>query len=139
MVSSKVGQRIGTEGSGGRQMRKPRPLLGALVRGWVAVILCSSASALAGPPITIFESGQVRPLALSPNGQLLYAVNTPDNRLEIFAVRPYGLQHRASIPVGLEPVAVAARSDDEVWVVNHLSDSVSVVALSGSEYGCGLA
>ena len=28
---------------------------------------------------------------------------------------------------GLEPVAVAARSNAEVWVVNHLSDSVSVV------------
>ena len=28
---------------------------------------------------------------------------------------------------GLEPVAVAARSNAEVWVVNHLSDSVSIV------------
>ncbi|HEU4535557.1 MAG TPA: beta-propeller fold lactonase family protein, partial [Polyangiaceae bacterium] len=34
------------------------------------------------------------------------------------------------MPVGLEPVAVAARDDGEVWVVNHLSDSVSVVKLS---------
>ena len=32
-----------------------------------------------------------------------------------------------SVVVGLEPVAVAARSDNEVWVVNHLSDSVSIV------------
>ena len=31
--------------------------------------------------------------------------------------------------MGLEPVAVAARTNDEVWVVNHLSDSVSVVEL----------
>ena len=31
------------------------------------------------------------------------------------------------MPVGLEPVAVAARTDDEVWVVNRLSDSVSIV------------
>ena len=31
------------------------------------------------------------------------------------------------MPVGLEPVAVAARTDGEVWVVNHLSDRVSVV------------
>ncbi len=88
----------------------------------------------AGPrpgSFTLFESGQVRPLALSPSGKLLFAANTPDNRLEVFRVDGHGLQHRASIPVGLEPVAVAARSDDEVWVVNHLSDSVSVVALSG--------
>jgi DNA-binding beta-propeller fold protein YncE len=79
---------------------------------------------------TLFESGQVRPLALSPSGKLLFAVNTPDNRLEIFKVGPEGLIHRGAVPVGLEPVAVAARSDDEVWVVNHLSDSVSVVKLS---------
>ena len=76
---------------------------------------------------TLFESGQVRPLALSPDGSHLFAVNTPDNRLEIFRVRPHGLQHIDSVPVGLEPVAVAVRSHTEVWVVNHLSDSVSVV------------
>src|SRR5262249_18709985 len=38
-----------------------------------------------------------------------------------------------SVSVGMEPVAVAARTDTEVWVVNHLSDSVSVVDLSGPE------
>ncbi|HKH48380.1 MAG TPA: hypothetical protein VKM72_27275 [Thermoanaerobaculia bacterium] len=79
---------------------------------------------------TLFESGQVRPLALSPSGKLLFAANTPDNRLEVFRVQNHGLEHRASIPVGLEPVAVAARNDNEVWVVNHLSDSVSVVELT---------
>jgi DNA-binding beta-propeller fold protein YncE len=76
---------------------------------------------------TAFESGQVRPLALSPDGQYLYATNTPDNRLEIFRVQPGGLQSVASVVTGLEPVAVAARSPTEVWVVNHLSDSVSIV------------
>ncbi len=79
---------------------------------------------------TLFESGQVRPLARSPDGKLLFAVNTPDNRLEVFRIASGGLIHRGSVPVGLEPVAVAARSDDEVWVVNHLSDSVSVVRLA---------
>jgi YVTN family beta-propeller protein len=76
-----------------------------------------------------FESGHVRPLALSPDGTRLFAVNTPDDQLEVFAVDggDGSLTHERSIPVGLEPVAVAARSDTEVWVVNHLSDSVSVV------------
>src|ERR1041384_3243737 len=32
----------------------------------------------------LFESGQVRPLALSQNKQHLFAVKTPDNRLEVF-------------------------------------------------------
>ena len=61
---------------------------------------------------TVFESGQVRPLALSPGGKFLYVANTPDDRLEVFRVQEHGLEHLASIPVGLEPVAVAARSDE---------------------------
>src|SRR5512140_169725 len=85
---------------------------------------------------TLFESGQVRPLALSPDRQHLFAVNTPDNRLEVYRVRTNRLIHTASIPVGLEPVAVAARTNLEVWVVNHLSDSVSVVQLDG-DYTAG--
>jgi DNA-binding beta-propeller fold protein YncE len=91
----------------------------------------------AAPAVTLFESGQVRPLALAPSGALLFAANTPDNRLEVFRVTDDGhLVHRTSVPVGLEPVAIAARSDSEVWVVNHLSDSVSVVKLgSGGSRG----
>ncbi|MCU1278807.1 MAG: hypothetical protein JWM53_2353 [bacterium] len=82
---------------------------------------------------TLFETLQVRPLALSPNGKLLFAVNTPDNRLEIFGTSEgNGLAPRGSVPVGLEPIAVAARNDNEVWVVNHLSDSISIVRLDGS-------
>ncbi|MFT3927783.1 MAG: hypothetical protein QM778_34970 [Myxococcales bacterium] len=80
-------------------------------------------------PYTLFESLQVRPLALSPNGKFLFAANTADNRLEMFSVSASGLSPAGSVSVGLEPVAVAARSDSEIWVVNHLSDSVSVVKL----------
>src|SRR4051812_3418851 len=79
---------------------------------------------------TVFESGQVRPLALSPSGKFLSAANAPDTRREAFRVDTRGLRHPASTPFGLEPVAVAARNDNEVWVVNHLSDSVSVVTLT---------
>jgi DNA-binding beta-propeller fold protein YncE len=79
---------------------------------------------------TTFESGQVRPLAMSPDGHFLYATNTPDNRLEIFRVIGDQLLNIASVTVGLEPVAVGVRNKDEVWVVNHLSDSVSIVDVS---------
>ena len=34
----------------------------------------------------LFESGHVRPLALSPGDDLLAAVNTPDNRLQVFSL-----------------------------------------------------
>lgn len=89
----------------------------------LTVLLCLCATTAAAT----FESGQVRPLALSPDGARLFAVNTPDHRLEIFDVTPGGLVPVATVPVGLEPVAVAARTDDEVWVVNHLSDSISIL------------
>ena len=105
--------------------------------GVFCVLLLASTSALAqvtatGKTFWHFESGQVRPLAISPDGARLFAVNTPDNHLEIFTITAGGLELEASVPVGLEPVAVAARSNNEVWVVNHLSDSISIVDVSVS-------
>ena len=93
-------------------------------------VLASGASVRAQSDFVTFETGQVRPLALSPDGNTLYAINTPDNRLEIFSVAAGDLTHVASVPVGLEPIAVVARTNAEVWVVNHLSDSVSIVDVS---------
>jgi DNA-binding beta-propeller fold protein YncE len=103
----------------------------ALLVGLLAV---ASLPALAVPPSFIeFESGSVRPVALSPDGSRLFVANTPDNRLEVFSVNLGGtLSPMVSIPVGMEPVAVAARTSTEVWVVNHLSDSVSIVDLAAA-------
>jgi YVTN family beta-propeller protein len=93
----------------------------------------ASEAQAAAPSYTLFESGQVRPLALSPDKKQLFAVNTPDGRLEIYDINSYGkLNHRTSIPVGVEPVAVVARTNSEVWVVNHVSDSVSIVNVGSS-------
>jgi DNA-binding beta-propeller fold protein YncE len=82
---------------------------------------------------TAFESGQVRPLALSADERYLYAANTPDNRIEIFRIAGRRLIAAGSVAVGLEPVALAERAPGELWVVNHLSDSVSVVAVTPPE------
>ena len=78
------------------------------------VLACAAAPAGAQSFVT-FESGQVRPLALSPDGTRLFAVNTPDARLEVFGVSGAGLTHLGAVPVGLEPVAVAARNDAETF------------------------
>jgi sugar lactone lactonase YvrE len=78
-------------------------------------------------PYTLFESLQVRPLARSADGRFLYAVNTPDNRLEVFRIDGHNLHATGSVVTGLEPLSVAVRSNGDVWVVNHLSDSVSIV------------
>ena len=41
-----------------------------------------------GPAFVEFESGPVRPVALSPDGTTLFAVNTPNGTLEVFTSRP---------------------------------------------------
>src|SRR5262245_15562624 len=92
------------------------------------LLLTSLCGAGVASAFTTFESGSVRPLAISPDGSRLFACNTPDDTLEIFTIGAGGTLTRSGmVTVGLEPVAVAARSDNEVWVVNHLSDSVSIV------------
>lgn len=101
-----------------------------MVASLVLVLLAGAPRALAQRSFVAFESGHVRPVAKTPDGTKLLAVNTPDNRLEVFSINGGSLAHTDSIPVGMEPVAVAARSNTEIWVVNHLSDSVSVIDLS---------
>ncbi len=76
-----------------------------------------------------FETPHVTPLALTPDGTRLLAVNTPANQLEVFLISGANLTPLASIPVGLDPVSVRARSNTEVWVVNHISDSISIIDL----------
>ena len=106
-----------------------------LARALLALVLLAAGPAdVAAQSLNFvnFESGHVRPLALAPDGTRLLAVNTPDNRLAIYDVGPGTLTLAGEVRVGLEPVAVAARVHGatgalEAWVVNHLSDSVSVV------------
>ena len=76
-----------------------------------------------------WESPQSHPIDLTPNGLVLLAVNTADARLEVYDVVGGSPVKRGSVPVGLDPVSVRARSDTEAWVVNQISDSVSVVDL----------
>ncbi len=77
-----------------------------------------------------WETPHVHPLEMTGDGSFLLAVNTPDNRLEVFNLASGLPEHVGSIPVGLDPVSVRARTDTEVWVVNHVSDSVSIVDLT---------
>ena len=81
-----------------------------------------------------FESPPVHPLALSEDGTRLFAVHQADSRLVVFDLTQEPLPLRIQeIQVGLEPVAVRQRTANEVWVVNHLSDSISIVDLSAGE------
>src|SRR5262245_59141765 len=60
-----------------------------------------------------FETGQVLPLALSSDRSILWAVNTPAQTVEAYAVTGKGLRHLQSTTVGVEPCAVAARGNGE--------------------------
>jgi YVTN family beta-propeller protein len=86
----------------------------------------SISEAPASGGFTNFETEPVHPLALSADGRHLYALNTAGDRLEIFAAQGETLRSLGETTVGLRPVALALRGN-HVWVVNHLSDSVSVV------------
>jgi len=76
-----------------------------------------------------FELSQVHPIAYSAAAAQVYALDTPQARLSIFDVASDGsLTYATSVAVGLGPVSLALRpGTSEVWVANHLSDSVSIV------------
>lgn len=108
-----------------------RPLLRAIAvaaSGALAVLPAAAQNAFVH-----WESPHVHPLDLSADGTRLVAVNTADHRLEVYAIGGDRLPtHQRSIPVGLDPVSVRLRGNSEAWVVNHLSDTISVVdAASG--------
>jgi YVTN family beta-propeller protein len=88
----------------------------------------SDAGVLSGiAPTFTFESGPVRPLALSPDGTRLFAANLSNASLDVFNITDAGVAFTGATYVGVDPVAVAARTNGEVWVVNQISDSVSIV------------
>lgn len=80
-----------------------------------------------------FEARHRHPIDMTPNGAHLLALNSPASSLSVFAVGNASQTAPlliAEIPVGTEPVTVRARTNDEVWVVNEVSDSISVVSIS---------
>src|SRR5437868_12665297 len=76
-----------------------------------------------------WETPQVHPVEMTPDGTKLLVTNTADDRLEVFTLGGALPVHAASIPVGLEPVSVRARTNTEAWVVNRVSDTVGIVDL----------
>ncbi|HEY6805356.1 MAG TPA: DUF4214 domain-containing protein [Pyrinomonadaceae bacterium] len=117
------------------------PLQTALVRAAVlaALLIPSAIWFLIQPPnshaqstsVLNFESPQVHPLALTPDGTRLLAVNSPNGTLSVFNLSSgQAPKLIAEIPVGLEPVSVALRNNNEAWVANWLSDSISIVDLA---------
>ena len=103
--------------------------LAALVGGIAAVPPKLKSGTTSNPDFVHFESAHVHPIAKTPDGTTLLVVNTADNRLSVFDLTGTDPVRVAEIPVGLEPVSVCALDDTLAWVVNQVSDDVSIVDL----------
>lgn len=78
-------------------------------------------------PYVNWENHPVHALDISPNKQRMAVAHTADNRVQLFDISlgyPVKMGH---VKVGVDPVSVKFKDDNELWVVNHISDSVSVV------------
>ncbi len=76
-----------------------------------------------------WESPPVHPMELVAAADLLLVTNTADSYLEIYDVSSGAPVAVTSVPVGIDPVSVRARNSEQAWVVNRISDSVSIVDL----------
>ena len=71
-----------------------------------------------------FASPHASPIAIS--GDDVFVVNTPADTVDVIDTET--MKVRARINVGIDPVSIAVRPDGkEVWVSNHVSDSVSII------------
>ena len=71
-----------------------------------------------------FVSPHASPIAI--NGAHVFVVNTPSDTVDVIDRKTRKIIARVS--VGIDPVGIAVRPDGkEVWVSNHVSDSVSVI------------
>lgn len=71
-----------------------------------------------------FSSPHANPIVV--HGDFVYVVNTPADTVDIIDASTNAVVNR--INVGVDPVGIAVRPDGtEIWVSNHVSDSVSVI------------
>ena len=78
-----------------------------------------------------WENHPVNALSVSPDGRTLAVAHTADHRVQLFDVSEGHAVPLGHVAVGLDPVSVRFRTDHELWVANHISDTVSVVDIEG--------
>ena len=108
--------------------KKYKVLGSALLTG---AVLCISFAQNTDPPkpplkagYPLMESPHANPIAI--NGNYVYVTNTPSATVDVIDSRTEKVVDR--IHVGIDPVSIAVRPDGkEIWVANHVSDSVSVI------------
>ncbi|HEX7878354.1 MAG TPA: FlgD immunoglobulin-like domain containing protein [Candidatus Eisenbacteria bacterium] len=93
-----------------------------------AIVLLANLPSSSLAAFVNFESHQIHPIGMSPDGSKLAALNTPDGYLVIYELSIVtGPTMTAQIPVGMEPVSLTWHGNNEIWVANHLSDAISIV------------
>ena len=80
-------------------------------------------------PFINYETPHVHPIDINPSGTRLAVVNTAGGHVELYDINPVdgSLSPSGSLAVGYDPVTARWRTNDEVWVVNQVSDSISIV------------
>ena len=86
-----------------------------------------------------FENHPIHALDLSPNKQLLAIAHTADARVQLMDVSSGLPVSSGHVVVGFDPVSVRFRSDAQLWVVNHVSDSISVIDMESRKVIATLA
>lgn len=94
----------------------------AVLLGGTGIARTQEQAEAPGHPLLL--SPQSRPIVL--HRAQVYVVNTPSDTLDVIDA-PSG-QLVARVSTGVDPVSVAVRpSEEEIWVANHISDTVSVI------------
>ncbi len=78
-------------------------------------------------PHVNYENHPQRALDLSADGQWLAVAHTADARVQLFRLGSTGPVPAGHVKVGIDPVAVRFRANGELWVANHISDTISIV------------
>ena len=100
-------------------------------RCWLAVCLTLLAvefsAATAQGSFVNFENPHCHPIDLSPDGNTLATCNTAANRVDLWDVSSGTPVFLSAVPVGYDPITVRWRTNTELWAVNHISDSISIL------------
>src|SRR5688572_2322351 len=92
-----------------------------------AFLVWTTATAAAITNFINFETAPVHPIDLCPDVRTLAVCNLPDNRAEFFDVSTGIPRPTGSVAVGLDPVTARFASSNELWVVNHISSTISII------------
>ena len=106
-------------------MKNPYQFLALIILAVFSKFELTAAPKKVGYPS--FLSPHARPI-LASEGRV-FVVNTPSDTVDVIDTKSHKITRR--INVGIDPVSIAVRPDGrELWVANHVSDSVSVIDIN---------